>query len=438
MLFPHKLKTKTMGTIHTKKNKWAFFTYAHNLGDFTRALETAKGIRNAGHELCFFNHGGTHIGMIEEQGFQSIKLEPLISDKQDGIVMAINQFRAPIGTPLPFSVEELKKMVEADISALQTYKPDGVYCGLNISSMISVPYLRLPRVTMVPTTLCPAFYKLGLATFPNTMETNWLIRNLIPQALKRRFFNSIMLKDVLKKTVENFNIVRKHYGLAPIYNSTEFVNSDLILLPDLAELSGLPENELPEKYKYTGPIFAQMNLPVPEKAKQVFSGKGRKIFISLGSSGSAETLIKMVDTAKKNPANRIVCSTTTILDPQALGKASDTFFATRFLPAHRVNEMADIAITHGGQGTIQTAVWSGTPVVGVGFQSEQQANIDGISRAGMATRLNLNRLSQKTISKAIEMVSAHDYKQNALNLQKIVRNTDGVGKSVELMNSLID
>jgi len=38
--------------------KWAFFSYGHNLGDFTRALETAKGMRESGAKVKFFNHGG--------------------------------------------------------------------------------------------------------------------------------------------------------------------------------------------------------------------------------------------------------------------------------------------------------------------------------------------------------------------------------------------
>ncbi len=38
---------------------------------------------------------------------------------------------------------------------------------------------------------------------------------------------------------------------------------------------------------------------------------------------------------------------------------------------------------------IQNAVWSGTPVVGIGLQWEQQANIDGLAKAGMAVRIPL-------------------------------------------------
>ncbi len=423
----------------TDKNKqrWAFFSYAHNLGDFTRAVETAKGMREAGHAVKFFNHGGTHLPMLEEEGFESEILYPKISDEQDKVVMAINQFRAPVGTPLPFTEEELTKMVEADIEALHQYKPDGVYCGLNISSMISVPYMKLPRVTMVPTTLCHAFYKKRLATFPNTMENNLFIRYVLPEFFKRRLFNAIMLKDVLKNTVVTFNAVRKKFGLPPIYNQTQFVKSDMVLLPDMEELSGLPEKDLPEPYYYTGPIFSIMNKPIPEEVEKVYCRKGLNVYLSLGSSGSAETLKEIAFALAARDDINTVCTSTTILPPDELPQGKENFFSVPYLPAHQVNPLADIAITHGGQGTIQTAVWSGTPVIGTGFQSEQQANIDGLVRAGSGIRIRLYHVNKKNIFLALKKIGNPSYYENAERLQNLVRSTDGVKESVRRMETLV-
>ena len=99
--------------------------------------------------------------------------------------------------------------------------------------------------------------------------------------------------------------------------------------------------------------------------------------------------------------------------------------------------MADIAVLHGGQGTIQTAVWAGTPVVGIGFQAEQQANIDGIVRNGMTCRIPIYAVTPKRLLNAIKKVNTPEYKKNALKLKKIVRATNGVQKSVEIMNRYI-
>jgi len=47
--------------------------------------------------------------------------------------------------------------------------------------------------------------------------------------------------------------------------------------------------------------------------------------------------------------------TTTIL-PEREGKEPGRVLLAPHAPAHRVNPLADIAITHGGAGTVQTAI----------------------------------------------------------------------------------
>lgn len=417
--------------------KWAFFSYGHNLGDFTRALETAKGMKAIGAQVKFFNHGGVHNKMIAEAGLDEENLQPELSWEQHQIIMDINRYKAPVGTPLPVTKEEWIKMAEADLKAFADYQPNGVYAGLNLSCMISVPYAKLPMVTQVPTVNCPAFIHREMYNMPNTMEKNLFMRYILPAVVKRKIMKRVLLADSAKASLTTFNEARAHFGLKPIYNITDLVRGDITLLPDLPVLSGLPEKELTKGYFYTGPIFSKMEMPVPEEVHHVFSQPGINVFCSLGSSGYPETLRLIIETLKNEPGLNVVCATTTILKPDELGPNTDNFYATEFLPAHLVNEMADIAVTHGGQGTIQTAVWAGTPVVGIGFQAEQQANIDGIAHAGMAIRIPIYAVSPKRITKAVRKVATKGYKENAQKMQQIVRATDGVKKSVELMNNFV-
>ena len=417
--------------------RWAFFSYGNNLGDFTRALEIARGIKISGAQLKFFNHGGIHNHLIEKAGIEMENLQPELSWEQHEKIMDINRYKAAIGTPLPISKEEWIKMTEADLESFSDYQPHGVYAGLNLSCMISVPYAKLPMVTQVPTVNCPAFIHKELYNMPNTMEKNFFMRHILPGRVKRRIMKKVLLRDSAKASLTTFNEARKHFGLKPIYNIVDLVRGDITLLPDLPELSGLPEHELTPGYFYTAPVFARMDGAIPERVKEVFSRPGLNVFCSLGSSGFPETLKTIIEALKSNPNLNIVCTTTTILEPEELGPATDRFFATDFLPAHLVNEMADIAVTHGGQGTVQTAIWAGTPVVGIGFQAEQQANIDGMVRAGMAIRIPIYAVTQKRLLKAVDRVSQPRYAEAAQRMQQRLRSTDGVTKSVEIMNNFI-
>lgn len=417
--------------------RWAFLSYGNNLGDFTRAFEIAKGIKASGAGLKFFNHGGIHNHHIEAAGIEMKNLQPELSWEQHEKIMDINRYKSAIGTPLPVSTEEWIKMAEADLAAFDDYKPHAVYAGLNLSCMISVPYAKLPMVTQVPTVNCPAFIHKELYNMPNTMEKNFFMRHILPGKIKRRIMKKVLLSDSAKASLTTFNEARKKFGLKPIYNIVDLVRGDITLLPDLPELSGLPEDELTPGYFYTAPVFANLDMPIPEEVKQVFSRPGTNIFCSLGSSGFPETLQLIIETLKSNSEYNIVCATTTILDPKELGENNERFFAARFMPAHLVNEMADVAVTHGGQGTIQTAIWAGTPVVGIGFQAEQQANIDGLVRAGMGIRIPIYAVKPRRLLSAVEKVNTEKFRQNAIRMKEKLRGTDGVTKSVQIMNDYI-
>ena len=421
----------------TSKLKWAFFSYGHNLGDFTRALETAKGMKQSGMDVKFFNHGGIHNHMIGEAGIDELNLYPELTWEQHQVIMDINRYKVKVGTPLPVSAKQWIEMAEADLEALADYKPDGVYAGLNLSCMISVPYAKLPMVTQVPTVNCPAFIHKEMYNMPNTMEKNFFMQHILPGFVKRKIMKKVLLGDSAKASLVTFNEARKHFGLKPIYNITDLVKGDLTILPDLPMLSGLKEKDLTEGYHYSAPIFSKMDLLIPSEVTAVYNRPGINIFCSLGSSGYPETLKLIIKTLRAIPYFNIVCSTTSILEPCDLGENTDNFYACKFLPAHLVNEMADIAILHGRQGTIQTAAWAGTPVVGIGFQAEQQANIDGLVRLGMAIRIPIYAVKSKRILKAIQNISKPSFAKNALAVKAKIRATDGVKKSVELMNNFV-
>ena len=80
----------------------------------------------------------------------------------------------------------------------------------------------------------------------------------------------------------------------------------------------------------------------------------------------------------------------------------DNVYVTGFLPAHKVNPMADLSVIHGGQNTVMQACLSGTPIVGMGMHPEQEANLEACVRKGFAIRLNKWRLGASDVADAID------------------------------------
>jgi len=165
----------------------------------------------------------------------------------------------------------------------------------------------------------------------------------------------------------------------------------------MPELTTIPESSFPPDHFYIGPLFARLSMPIPDKAVEVFNRPGTNVFLSMGSSAQPKILKTAIDTLCNSNYNTVI-ATTLILDPKELEPLPENVYADRFLPALEVNKMADVAVTHGGQGTIQTACKAGTPIIGVALQFEQQANLDMIVRAGMGVRI-LPGFSQMQVCK---------------------------------------
>ena len=64
--------------------------------------------------------------------------------------------------------------------------------------------------------------------------------------------------------------------------------------------------------------------------------------------------------------------------------------------------MADLSVIHGGIGTVMTACLAGTPVVGVGMQPEQEANLEALVRKGFAIRIRKKRLTAAAVLDAVD------------------------------------
>ncbi len=99
---------------------------------------------------------------------------------------------------------------------------------------------------------------------------------------------------------------------------------------------------------------------------------------------------------------------------------------TDWVPAVQVNKMADLAVIHGGIGTVMTAALAGKPVVGVGMQMEQVANLACLERLGFAIRVRKSRNPSRKVQEAIaKLLNDESAKSKAATFAKVVAQWDG-------------
>jgi UDP:flavonoid glycosyltransferase YjiC (YdhE family) len=99
--------------------------------------------------------------------------------------------------------------------------------------------------------------------------------------------------------------------------------------------------------------------------------------------------------------------------------------------AYEVNKMVGISVIHAGIGTIMTA---GKPVVGMGMQPEQDANVACLVRKGFATRVPKSKDPSKKVHEVIQLL-LHDEeaKKNCEEFSKVMEKWDGPKMAVELL-----
>ena len=115
-------------------------------------------------------------------------------------------------------------------------------------------------------------------------------------------------------------------------------------------------------------------------------------------------------------------------------KIPDNVIVTDWLPAYQVNKMVDISVIHGGIGTVMTAAYAGKPVVGVGMQPEQDANIACLVRKGFAIRVPKSRNPSKKVQEAIQrLLHDEEAKIKAVEFSKVMEKWDGPRMAAELL-----
>ena len=97
------------------------------------------------------------------------------------------------------------------------------------------------------------------------------------------------------------------------------------------------------------------------------------------------------------------------------------------LPSHAVMPLVDLAIIHGGQGSVQTAIAAGVPVVGVPLHGEQYLNLKLVERHGAGRCLLSLKAARKARFRAIieQVLADASFKANMQRLQTLQARHDG-------------
>jgi len=386
-----------------------FSPAVYNLAEVTRCIEIAKVCRQD-YKILFMSYGGEFEKEIIKEGFEMVKIEPQLTPKKIQHLYDASQGKA-LG--YLFSAKEVREQLKNEIELLREIKPAAVITGFNFSNSISCRVVKVPIIWLTHSTwMIDKYYQAGYGHYIDMVDLKflkifgkkfliWLTRKLL------NFTNWVFCYP--------YDKVMKEYGLKPFKTLEKLLEGDFNLLAEPEDFCRL---DLPKSYRFIGPLIGKLDIPVPEEVLNIPKDKPL-VYFAMGSSGQAKVMKKIIE-GFENKSFYVISPAKSILKNIDVN-VPENVILTDWLPAHKVNLLADISVIHGGIGTIMTAVLAGKPVVGVGMQLEQELNIDCLVRKGFAIRIKKNRLTSEDLCAAIlKLLQDEEAKKKAKEYQKVV------------------
>ncbi len=215
----------------------------------------------------------------------------------------------------------------------------------------------------------------------------------------------------MRGPVKQLNQHARERGVEPLPSMLGLMCGDLTMVTELPQVLGLPADALEgwtprlpfrvrrgTTFRFTGPLYAELDVPMPEDV-DTFLDDGPVVYVSPTSVG--ESLLRaLVSGARATGAKVLVGA-----GVHDVGDLADKrVLVAGILPNHRVMPRVAASVIMGGQGSVQTAIASGTPFVGLPYHGEQELNIAVAERLGMAIRMKPQDAKTPALTGALRQV----------------------------------
>jgi len=401
-----------------------FAVAGYNLAETGRHIEIARACRNQ-FKILFISYGGKYESLIEEEGFTFKKMEPRLTEKQlQHVRKALSG--ETLNTVGYFTAEEMEPRIKNEMQLFQEIKPACVLTGWCQSILISTRAAQVPFVNVLHSTSVTEYYRAGLQSWPDRSDF-FFLRWFFSEEKLNRWVSNLVLK--MKSPAKSFNTLARKFGLKQFNNFIEVLEGDHTLLADIPEWVGF--SEIRPNLHYIGPLPFKLDGQVPKEIIEMPKDKPI-VYFAMGSSGKPKLIAEIIEGFKDKPYY-VIAPVKTHIENMNIKRPSNVL-VTCFVPAHKVNPLADISVIHGGQNTVMQACLSGTPIVGIGMHPEQQANLDACVRKGFAIRLSKKKVTTSAVLDAIDrLISDNRAKQEVVKFKTQLEQWNGPEKAAQFL-----
>jgi UDP:flavonoid glycosyltransferase YjiC (YdhE family) len=411
------------------------FPHCGFLSETSRMLAIHDALRAAGEPVCVATHGGPWEGLLDRAGVRWTQLTPRMDAQRCARFVAS---LPGIGSPNQsmYSDAEMLDHARAEADFMRQHGIDLAVTGFTLTTLLSTRLAGIPLAASHAGSCVPPVLEAGLLPAPSRPLMplfGWL-----PSAVQRRFMNWSPARSSIY--CAGFNRAAKVLGVEGVPSFAALLLADLTLVTDIPEILGIPRETLEgwrpapgSRYRpattlrYTGPLYAHLDVPLSERVERFIEGDAALAYVALTSTSPG--LVRRVVAAVRDAGCRVLVAATahdlTDLD-------GGPVMVEPLLPSHRVMPRATLAVITGGQGSVQTAMASGVPMVGIPLQPEQDLNVHLAEQQGMAIRLAPRLAGGAAMTHAVRaLLHEPRYRGQALRVQAMVRGVDGASQAAE-------
>ena len=401
-----------------------FAVAGYNLAETGRHIEIARACRDL-FDILFISYGGKYESLIEDEGFTLKRMEPRLTEEQLHHVRKALSGET-LNTVGYFTAKEMEPRIEKEIELFKEIKPACVLTGWCQSVLISTRAVHVPFVNVLHSTSVTEYYKAGLQSWPDRSNFPFLQWFCSEEKLNR-WVSNLILK--MKLPAKPFNALARKFGLEQFNNFIEVLEGDHTLLADIPEWIGF--SQIRPNLHYIGPLPFRLDREIPKQIIEMPKDKPI-VYFAMGSSGKPKIIAEIIEGFMDKPY-LVIAPVKAHIENMDVTIPTNVL-VTGFVPAHKVNPMADISVIHGGQNTVMQACLSGTPIVGVGMHPEQQANLDACVRKGFAIRLSKKKVTASSVLNAIDILLGDNRaKQKVVKFQKQLEQWDGPKNAAQFL-----
>jgi len=403
------------------------------LSETSRMLHIAQALKAQGEDVALATHGGPYVSVLDAAGMPYTLLSPeMDAERCRQYLKDLVQIGRP-GVQLQ-PPDEVRRSVQAEVAFFKRVGAHMAVTGFTLTAYLSTRVAGIPLAASHGGSYVPPVFERGLAPVPTTMPmpgVEWL-----PAWLKRALANSGASR--MRGPVRFLNAVAEELGVEPVPTLAALMLADLTLVTDVPQVLGVPSAELEAwrpvpaaayradtRLVYVGPLVARLEMPVPCAVQPFLDGSRPTAYVALSSS--TPEMLRAVTRRVREAGLRVIVAAT-IHD---FGPVDDPdLVVAEILPSHKIMPCVDVAVTMGGQGTVQTGMISGTPLVGIPLHPEQELNVDLAARQGMAIAVAPRHAGTEKMSAAVRRILLEPrFRTEARRVQKLYAGIDGASEA---------